>query len=240
MGQRVTVWWRKDTSMRYSVPAVRVVQNGQELFLFFLPAKTLDALPIQVEQFNPDKPYDDPDQGYQRLAEKNRARRFGRYLQAPNAISPTAIMLNDRNSQSKYDPKKGELTFDNEKGPIFNYDGQHRDLGYRFRLEGDESFAEFPIPVVMTRGMEKLTEMMQFRTINSTAKGVATALVNAIMAKLQAIEGDDAIDASDQRNVVCYKATEMVNNDADSPWHQLIALPNQKQWTKREIAEDPT
>jgi hypothetical protein len=61
-------------------------------------------------------------------------------------------MLNDRNSQ--YDPKKGELTFDSEKGPIFNYDGQRRDLGYRLRLEGDKSFAEFPIPVVMTRGME--------------------------------------------------------------------------------------
>ena len=226
--------------MRYSVPAVRAVQNGQELFLFFLPAKTLDALPIQVEQFNPDKPYDDPDQGYQRLAEKNRARRFGRYLQAPDAISPTAIMLNDRNSQSKYDPKKGELTFDSEKGPIFNYDGQHRDLGYRFRLEGDESFAEFPIPVVMTRGMEKLTEMMQFRTINSTAKGVATALVNAILAKLHATEGDEAIDANAHRNVVCYKVTEAMNNDPDSAWHLLIALPNPSQWTKRDIAEDPT
>lgn len=226
--------------MRYSVPAVRDVQNGQELFLFFLPAKTLNSLPIQVEQFDPDKPYDDPDQGYQRLAEKNRARRFGRYLQAPDAISPTAIMLNDRNSQSKYDPKKGELTFDSEKGPIFNYDGQHRDLGYRFRLEGDELFAEFPIPVVMTRGMEKLTEMMQFRTINSTAKGVATALVNAILAKLHATEGDEAIDASAHRNVVCYKITEAMNNDPDSPWHLLIALPNQSQWTKRDIAEDPT
>jgi len=30
--------------MRYSVPAVRAVQNGQELFLFVLPAKTLKAL----------------------------------------------------------------------------------------------------------------------------------------------------------------------------------------------------
>lgn len=226
--------------MRYSVPAVRAVQNGQELFLFFLPAKTLIALPIQVERFDPDKPYDDPEQGYQRVAEKNRARRFARYLEAPAAVSPTAIMLNDRDQQSKYDPKSGILIFDSDKGPIFNYDGQHRELGYRFRMDGDEAFAEFPIPVVMTRGMDKLTEMMQFRTINSTGKGVATALVNAILAKLQAIEGDDAIEASAHRNVVCYKVTELVNNDPDSPWHQLIALPNQSQWTKREIVEDPT
>lgn len=226
--------------MRYTVPAVRAVQNGQEIFLFFIPAKTLSALPIRVEQFDPNKPYDDPDQGYQRSAEKNRARRFGRYLSAPDAVSPTAIMLNDRNSQSKYDAKTGTLTFDTEKGPIFNYDGQHRELGYRFRLEDDGSFAEFAIPVVMTRGMEKLREMLQFRTINSTAKGVATALVNAILAKLQATEGDEAIDTSAHRNVVCYKVTEAVNNDASSPWYQLIALPNQSQWTKRDIAEDPS
>jgi DGQHR domain-containing protein len=132
------------------------------------------------------------------------------------------------------------LTFDTEKGPIFNYDGQHRELGYRFRMEVDEAFSEFAIPVVMTRGMDKLTEMMQFRTINSTAKGVPTALVNAILAKLQAIEGDDAVEASAHRNVVCYKVTELVNTDPESPWHLLIAMPNQSQWTKRDIAEDPT
>lgn len=226
--------------MLCSVPAVRAVQNGQELFLFFLPAKILKALPIQVEKFDPEKPYDNPDQGYQRAAEKNRARRFARYLEAADAISPTAIMLNDRNSQSKYDPKNGTLVFDSDKGPIFNYDGQHRQLGYQFHLEADESFAEFPIPVVMTRGMEKLTEMTQFQTINSTAKGVPTALVNAILAKLHSTEGDEAIRARDHRNVVCYKVTETLNNDPDSPWYQRIALPNQNQWTKREIAENPT
>ena len=225
--------------MRYSVPAVRAVQNGQELFVFFLPAKTLNALPIRVEQFDPDKPYDHAEQGYQRTAERNRARRFARYLETPDAVSPTALMLNDRESQSKYDIKTGLLTFDDEKGPIFNYDGQHRELGYRFRLEGDESFAEFAIPVVMTRGMEKLTEMLQFQTINSTAKGVATALVNAILAKLQATEGDEAIDASAHRSVTCYKVAEQMNSDPNSPWYELVALPNQKQWTRREILEDP-
>src|SRR5205823_13024846 len=131
------------------------------------------------------------------------------------------------------------LTFDTEKSPILNYDGQHRELGYRFRYESDDAFGEFPIPVVMTRGMPKLTEMLQFRTINSTAKGVATALVNAILAKLQATEGDEAIDASAHRNVVSYKVTEAMNNDPASPWYLLIALPNQSQWTKRDIAEGP-
>lgn len=232
----------KGTAMLHTVQAVRGVQNGQEIFLFLLPAKTLNALPIQVEQFDPNKPYDDLAQGYQRSAEKNRARRFARYLENVRAISPTALMLNDRNRVSKWDATKNTLTFDAEKGPIFNYDGQHRELGYRFRLEEDDSFSGFPIPVVMTRGMDKLSEMLQFRTINSTAKGVATALVNAILAKLHAVEGDSAVegDASMQRNVVSYKATEKLNSEPKGAWYRLIALPNESQWTKREIREDPT
>ena len=84
--------------MRFTVPAVRAVQSGHELFLFFLSAKTLQDLPITVERFDPDKPYDDPDQGYQRAAEKNRARRFARYLKKADAMSPTTLMLNDRDS----------------------------------------------------------------------------------------------------------------------------------------------
>lgn len=226
--------------MKYSVPAVRAVQNGQEIFLFFLPAKTLRALPIEVEKFDPEKPYDDPAQGYQRAAERNRARRFSRYLESPQSISPTALMLNDRDSNTKFDDRKRELVFDSEKGPIYNYDGQHRQLGYGFRLEGDEDFEAFPVPVVMTRGMSKLTEMLQFQTINSTAKGVATSLVNAILAKRQSSEGDQAIDPSTHRSVACYKVTESLNNNPKSPWHLLIALPNQNQWTKREVAEDPS
>src|SRR5688572_12300876 len=129
--------------MRFTVPAVRAVQNGHELFQFFLPASVLKDLPITVERFDPDKPYDHPDQGYQRAPENNRARRFSRYLERADAMSPTALMLNDRNAVTKYDAKSGELIFDTAKGPIFNYDGQHRELGYRFRLDGDSSFGGF-------------------------------------------------------------------------------------------------
>ena len=226
--------------MRISVPAVQAVQNGHQLFLFFLSADILKGLPIEVERFDPDKPYSAHDQGYQRAPEKNRARRFARYLQKPDALSPTALMLNDRDSVTEFDAQRNELIFDTTRGPIFNYDGQHRELGYRFRLEDDPSFGEFHIPVVMTRGIDKLTEMLQFQTINSTAKGVATSLVNAILAKHQARDGDDVLNGTVQtRSVVGYKVTEQVNNDPAGPWHQMIVLPNQNLWTKKELREDP-
>jgi DGQHR domain-containing protein len=225
--------------MRHSVPAVRAVQNGREIFTAFIPANIYAALNITVERFDPAKPYDEDDQGYQRAPENNRARKFTRYLSQPDAISPTSILLNDRFSQVQFDPRTNTLSIDPTK-PLFNVDGQHRGLGYKFRFEEDAAFGGFPIPVVITKGMPKLKEMIQFRVINSTAKGVATALVNAILAKLQSEEGDDAIDKSSHKSVVGYKITESLNNDPKSPWHNLIILPNQKAWTKREVLEDPT
>src|SRR5437899_69005 len=225
--------------MRYSVPAVRAVQNGQEVFLAFIPASVLSKINLRVEHFDAEKPYDAPEQGYQRTIENNRARRFARYLEQPDAISPTAIMVNDRHSQTEFNPKTGMLSIDGEK-PVFTYDGQHRDRGYEMRFEADDSFGTFPVPVVITRGMSKLAEMIQFRTINTTAKGVATALVNAILAKVHFTEGDDGVDASTHRSIVCYKVTEAVNGDPQSPWFGLIVLANQKPWTKRECALDPS
>src|SRR5687768_11818316 len=91
-----TIRWRKKPTMRHSVPAVRSVQNGQQIFTGFIPAKVYAALNIRVERFDASKELDDPDQGYQRSPENNRARKFTRYLDQPDAVSPTAILLNDR------------------------------------------------------------------------------------------------------------------------------------------------
>ena len=240
MDRTATVMVAKGSSMQFSVPAVQAEQNGHELFLFFLSAATLRDLPLEVERYDPDKSYSAQDQGYQRAPERNRARRFSRYLEKPEALSPTALMINDRYSVTEYDPTSNQLLFDTTKGPLFNYDGQHRQLGYDFRLKDDPSFGDFHVPVVMTRGIDKLTEMLQFQTINSTGKGVATSLVNAILAKHQTKEGDDVLTGTVQnRNVVGYKVTEKVNNDPDSPWYQLIVLPNQNLWTKKEIKLTP-
>ena len=145
-------------------------------------------------------------------------------------------MLNDRHSQTKFDPKSNLLTFDPDGKSIFNYDGQHRALGYLFRYEGNESFGEFAVPIVMTRGMAKRNEMTQFQTINSKANGVPTALVNAILAKMQATEGDDAIDPSAHRNVVCHKATEAVNSVPGGAFHQQSPLLES---TAEDIAPPP-
>ena len=141
-----------------------------------------------------DKPYDDPDQGYQRAAEKNRARRFARYLEKADAMSPTALMPQR--------PKFHHQLRLEEPANWFSTPPRGRSsitTGSTASSATDSGWATirplggFHIPIVMTRGVDKLTEMLQFQTINSTAKGVATALVNAILAKHQETAGDDVL-----------------------------------------------
>ncbi|MBA3753471.1 MAG: DGQHR domain-containing protein [Nitrospira sp.] len=220
------------------MPAVRAVQNGQEVFFAAIPATTYTKLNVQVEHFDSSKDLADEGQGYQRTPENNRGRKFGRYLEEPDAISPTAILLNDRAGDVTYDPRTHTLSID-DASPLFNYDGQHRGLGYKYRVEADPSFGTFPIPVVITKGMSKLKEMTQFRVINTTAKSMATMLVNAILARMQSVQGDGAIDKTAHKSTVGYKVTESLNGDAHSPWYDLIIMANEKAWTKKEVTDDP-
>jgi DGQHR domain-containing protein len=221
---------------KVSVPALRDVQNGTELYLFFVPAQVFESLNIKVEQFDPNKSYEDEEQGYQRNAEIARMRKFARYLSQPDAISPTAILLNDRLGATSFD--RGSLTFD-PVHPVFNVDGQHREGGYEIRLKNDPTFGNFPIPVVMTKRMPKLREMIQFNVVNDTQKGVATSLVKAILSQVHADQGDKVIEeAGKGRDVVLYKTVEALNSQPNSPWHGFITLANQKAWTKKEKAED--
>ncbi len=222
-----------------SVPALRDEQNGTEIFMFFVPAQTLKSLNIKVEQFDPGKSYQNEDQGYQRNPEPARMRKFARYLAQPDAISPTAILLNDRLGATKFDKEKGLLTFDSTH-PVFNVDGQHREGGYEHRLDGDPDFGNFPIPVIMTKHLSKLREMIQFNVINDSQKGVATSLVKAILSQVHENQGDKVIeDAGKVRDVVLYKTVEALNSQPQSPWRGFIILANEKAWTKREKIEVP-
>ncbi|HEX9430594.1 MAG TPA: DGQHR domain-containing protein, partial [Candidatus Bathyarchaeia archaeon] len=169
-----------------------------------------------------------------------RMRKFARYLSQADAISPTAIFLNDRLGTTAYDKDRGVLTFDTAH-PVFNVDGQHREGGYELRVRSDPTFGKFPIPVIMTKRLPKLREMIQFNVINDTQKGVATSLVKAILAQVHDNQGDKVIeDAGKVRDVVLYKTVEGLNTQPASPWHGFIILANQKAWTKTEKAEVPS
>jgi DGQHR domain-containing protein len=178
----------------FSLPALRAFQNGTEMFLVAIPLKNLAELDIRVERFDAslfDKLRNGsitPEellqkQGYQRAIERNRANRFAAYLQQDSAISPTVVLVNDRNGACSYDEETGEVTFDSSV-PLFVFDGQHRKDGYNKAYLERPELEGFPALMVVTSDLDKRREMEQFQVINGTAKGVKTNLVIEIKAAL--------------------------------------------------------
>jgi DGQHR domain-containing protein len=232
---------------QFSLPALRVFQNGTEMFLVAIPARRLAELDIRVERFDASL-FDQfrkgqisaehllQKQGYQRAVEKNRVNRFATYLKQDSAISPTVLLINDREGGCKFDEETGELLFDTDV-TLFIFDGQHRKDGYVKALLDEAKLGEFPVFVVITSDIDKRREMEQFQVINGTAKGVKTNLVVEIKAALnQDVIGTNAKDA---KKIVCNHAMHAVNSREDSPWKGMIIAANQSKIRKSEIRDNP-
>lgn len=233
---------------QFSLPALRIFQNGTEMFLVAIPIKQLAELHIEVERFDTSL-FDQyrngqltgeqllQKQGYQRSIEKNRANRFAAYLKQDSAISPTVLLINDRTGGCKYDEQTGELLFDTDV-VLYIFDGQHRKDGYlKAMLDSQGKLADFEIFVVITSDIDKRREMEQFQVINGTAKCVKTNLVIEIKAALhQDVVGTNPKDA---KKIACNHAMHAANSRDDSPWKSVIIAANQSRIKKSEIRENP-
>ena len=230
-----------------TLPVLRAVQNGHVMFLVSIPAAKLKQLNLKVERFDStlverhrggeitDEEYLDQ-QGYQRTVDNNRANKFAAYLQQDEAISPTVLLINDRNGACTYDEKTRMLTFDT-KSALFIYDGQHRDKGLEKALSLKADLADFPIFAVITFQLPKMKEMTQFKVINGTAKGVKTNLVIEIMTAIQTEEAE--VSVKDAKQIACNHATHEINRREDSPWKSMVALANTAKPKKSEINVNP-
>ena len=217
------------------------------MFLVSIPAAKLKQLNLKVERFDStlveapsrseitDEEYLDQ-QGYQRTVDNNRANKFAAYLQQEEAISPTVLLINDRNGACTFNEKTGMLTFDT-KSALFIYDGQHRDKGIDKALSLKADLADFPVFAVITSQLPKLKEMTQFKVINGTAKGVKTNLVIEIMTAIQTEETE--VSVKDAKQIACNHATHEINRRDDSPWKGMVALANTTKPKKSEINVSP-
>ena len=230
-----------------TLPALRAVQNGHVMFLVSVPVAKLKQLNLKVERFDStlverhrggeitDEEYLDQ-QGYQRTVDNNRANKFAANLQQQEAISPTVLLINDRNGACAYNEKTGMLTFDT-KSARFIYDGQHRDKGLEKALSLKADLADFPIFAVITSQLPKRKEMTRFKVINGTAKGVKTNLVIEIMTAIQTEETE--VSVKDAKQIACNHATHEINRRDGSPWKGMVALANTTKPKKSEINVSP-
>lgn len=229
-------------------PALRAVQNGHVMFLVAIQAAKLKQLNLKVERFDSTlverlreqeitKEEYLNQQGYQRTVDNNRANKFAAYLQQESAVSPTVLLINDRDGACTFDEKTGMLTCDTKKSSLYIYDGQHRDKGIEKALSLKADLADFPIFAVITSELPKLKEMTQFKVINGTAKGVKTNLVIEIMTAIQTEETE--VSVKDARQIACNHATHEINRRDGSPWKCMVALANTTKPKKSEINVNP-
>lgn len=226
-----------------TVPAVRTEQDGTVIYLTFFRGGDLETF-TEVDRYDPALPLDHPDQGYQRREEPPRVKKLGNWLrttfnEGDGILMPTGLLLNNRGGGIQFDEATGQLTIISSHR-LQVVDGQHRRAGliYAIKEKGIEELRDFMVPVIIVEGMDRLNEMKQFALVNGTQKSVRTDLVNMILTRLSAAQGDAAIRESDQWKVVVTRVVEALNAEP-GPWRGLVAMPNEVSFGKAERLTDP-
>lgn len=227
-----------------TLPAIELRQNGTRLLITKMRAADLETY-TRIDPFDTDKEFDDPEQGYQRPAEMPRVKKLGNWMKKEleaggNVRMPTALLLSARGSEVVLSPN-GTITLkESKKLPLI--DGQHRRRGFEWAIheKGVTALADFELPVVILQDIDKVGEMNQFRIVNGEQKSVRTDLVNFILTQLVAREGDDAVEEKNEWKVVASLVTKRLNEDEGGPWYDRIVMPDQRTYSKEEIAEDPS
>lgn len=180
------------------------VQNGVPMLLGFAQAHAL-AQASTVDTFDPET-----NTGYQRLPMQSRVRQATAYYERGGRM-PNPLLLNLR----KNDVHQVEIEIDNRAGydeairtgghwigtgrivvdyadvKIYVYDGQHRGGAIEEAVDASpEDFAEFPVPVSLTLGLDDAEEMKEFYEVNNNAKSVKVDLAWELLRKMAAEDED--------------------------------------------------
>lgn len=226
-----------------TLPAIELRQDGTRLLLTKMRAGDLPKY-TEIHHFESGKPFDAPDQGYQRPEEEPRIRKFANFLRRERdegrpVRMPTALLLSARGTDIVLSPN-GTITIKStNRLPLV--DGQHRTGGFRYAIEdkGLVEFADYEVPVVIMMEIDKIGEMRQFRTVNGEQKSVRTDLVNMILAQLVEREGEDAVKGSDLWKVAATHVVRRLNDDPTGPWFDRIVFPDQRSYSKEEVEANP-
>jgi DGQHR domain-containing protein len=226
------------------VLAQRFQQDGVVMYVTALPARLINALGT-VDTWQPGIPDDDEEQGYQREVVKSHARRIARYLLDENEehLMPTAVLLSSR-EPLEFQPLPLEQAAAQAaesfgvlelRWPLYKVDGQHRTAGFELAIDEDSSLGGFPLPTVIMEVRNKMEEIRQFFTVNTTAKRVRTDLADRLLKAM----GDFSHDTTKNWMLEALQIVDILNSEKGGPWEGGIKLPNspggiasQKTWTE--------
>jgi DNA sulfur modification protein DndB len=157
---------------RISTKALVCEQNGKHFYVAIMSSKYLKEMCFVSRK------REDSKKGFQRLLNKERAKKIAAYLDEEKGVIPPALILSaQKSTKLKYDSKTLELSLECVEKSLLVLDGQHRLFGLTF------SSHEYDVPVVIFDHLFPQDEIRQFIDINTTQKGVPAALLLDIKAQ---------------------------------------------------------
>jgi DGQHR domain-containing protein len=218
---------------KLKLPAARIRQGALTLYATSMKVKDMLADGFyNVETLDPEN-----GDGYQRLLNKARARKFADYIvrgqDTQDAFLPTSVFLATSKSID-FDPTDNTIEIDTSAVTPFSVvDGQHRLEGLRMAAEKDERVNDFEIPVNFAIKLSKIEQMCHFLIVNTTQKSVDKSVEQRIYARLSS-----ALDVEDFPSLPTWvskivekgeiekalKYVDYLNKADDSPWFEKIQM----------------
>ena len=217
-----------------TVPAARVVQGDLSLYTTSLTVRQLMKKGFySIEHLDPET----GQTGYQRLLQKNRAKRLADYIikgqEEKDAFLPTSVFLATEKNID-FNAENNTITFDTDIIGAFSVvDGQHRIEGLKIAAEKDSRVLNFQIPVNIAYNMSDVEQMCHFLIVNTTQKSVDKGISQQIISRLTRSEGlqkrptlpkwiQNIVDRGDVDRAL--GLVEYLNETEDSPWQGKVRM----------------
>lgn len=224
--------------MALALPAVRFVQKKVTMYLTALPLEELDH--CSIDRWDPTKM--GSWKGYQRGLVQKKIRDLAEYLERPDGILPVTGLLNVRDkNRLRFSNKRresqatcGVLTIP-DYTQLWVVDMQHRLEGIRTAHQRGQ-LSGFVVPVLITEGLDPVTEAAQFYVINTRSKRMGVDLTRRLL-----IEHDRIRDITDVKPWEL-KATQIAIElnqkiSRDNPWYGRIREPESER-RKQHVATE--
>lgn len=224
------------------IPAIKISQFETEIYITSFSAEFLMELHRQ-KYLNVEEYQIGEDESYQRLEDKKRVKELADFLinyrgdNLVRPILPASIVINVRDSRD-VNFEDGMLTI-KRNAKLNIVDGQHRAKGLIEAQSRGENLA-YAIPVSFVIGLERFQEAAQFLMINVKQKPVRTDLALTVLHELEQARTAEFVEKL--KRALKYDAWQLtataiaisLNDDRDSPWHDLIIRPNEDRRHLRE------
>ena len=152
--------------MRKSVTALECTQNKKKFYIATMESNDLKDMCFVSRR------KEEPIKGFQRLLNKKRVKSIATYLDDEKGVIPSAIILSAQdNAKIRYEAKTQKISFEKCAESMLVIDGQHRLYGL---FDANNTYE---IPVIIFEGLTSSEEVRLFIDINTTQKGVPSALI---------------------------------------------------------------